>query len=149
MVNKKGVGAAVAWVLLLGFSIALATTVFLWSTRQTEELSESAVRFVEGGMQCDNVMINVALINQADSEGKCNSDVCCLKISNTRYLNIEKLILRSLDPPEVYEHNNQLNVKTYATIDRSSWYGPVEVMPVVKVNGDFVACKNKAITVQC
>lgn len=148
--KKKGASAVVAWVLLLGFSIGLATTIFLWTTRQTEEMSESAVRFVEGGMQCDNVMINVALIKQVDSGGECNSDSCCLKISNTRYLDIEKIILRNLDSSSSDECCKPLDVKTYSIIHKLEWSGKkVEVMPIIKLDGDLVACKNKAITVEC
>ena len=139
MNDKKGVGTIVSWVLLIGLSIGLATTVFFWMTRQTEELSESTVRFVEGGMQCDNVMINAAV-----------EDPCKLTITNTRYLNIEKVVLRSLDPVDTDECCNPLNVKEKKIVDKAGWSGrQVEVLPIIKVNNDLVACKNKAITVEC
>ena len=147
MVNKKGAGAIIAWVLLVGFTIGLATTVFLWTTRQTEELTEGAVRFVEGGMQCDNVMINVAVVDPAKYP-ECGVS-CCLKIANTRYLNIEKVILRSLESVETDECCSPLNIKEYAIIDKSGWSGNIEVLPIIKVNDDLVACTNKAITIEC
>ena len=78
MRNRKGAGAIVAWVLLLGFSIGLAVTISMWATRQTEEMSERSTRFVEGGMQCDNVMINVA---SAENNNCVPSATCCLKLS--------------------------------------------------------------------
>ncbi|MDP2908396.1 MAG: hypothetical protein Q8N77_01180 [Nanoarchaeota archaeon] len=147
--KKKGASAVVAWVLLLGFSIGLATTIFLWTTRQTEEMSESAVRFVEGGMQCDNVMINVA-----------KTPVTCtpLIITNTRYLNIEKILLRQISNPApnpIYcQGGEKFKVKDPAmpcpeTTEPTGWTGKIEVMPLIKIDNDLVACKNKAITVEC
>lgn len=147
--KKKGASAVVAWVLLLGFSIGLATTIFLWTTRQTEEMSESAVRFVEGGMQCDNVMINVA-----KTPGTCTP----LIITNTRYLNVEKVLLRQLSNPApnpVYcKGGDKLKINDPAvscpeTLIPNGWTGKIEVIPIIKLDGDLIACKNKAITVEC
>ena len=149
MVNKKGIGVIIGWVLLIGFTIGLATTVFLWTTKQTEELTEGAIRFVEGGMQCDNVMINVAVVDP-DKYLQCSGgSSCCLKITNTRYLNIEKIILKSLESVETDECCSPLNVTEYAIIDKSGWSGKIEVLPIMKVNDDLVACTNKAITIEC
>lgn len=149
MRNKKG-AAIIAWVLLMGFSIGLATTVFLWMTKQTETMGESATRFVEGGMQCDNVMINVANTEPAD----CNpphESTCCLKIMNTRYLNIEKVLLRGLEVVESYECPDKLEVKGSIFCGPEEDWAPqnVSIMPIVKVGNDLAACKNKAITIEC
>lgn len=148
MKNKKGAGTVIAWVLLLGFSIGLATTVFLWSTRQTEELSEHAVKFVEGGMQCDSVGINVACEKNLDNTCK------KLTVSNTRYLNIERILLRGLDSlqKDYCQGGAQLKIQQQQPpmdCDVDGWYGKIEVMPLVKVNGGLVGCKNKAVTIQC
>ncbi len=142
MKKKKGASAVVAWVLLLGFSIGLATTVFLWTTRQTEEMSKNAVRFVEGGMQCDNVMINV--VKNAN---------CSLTVKNTRYLNIEKVILRNLEKISSTDcaKGNPLGVKKDIVCGETEpvgWRGNVSVMPVIKINDELVACKNKAINIE-
>lgn len=151
MRSKKGASAVVAWVLLLGFTIGLATTVFLWTTRQTEEMSKSAVKFVEGGMQCDDVMINVAV-----------SVPCNLKIINTRYLNISQLSIRKLLPadPKSFIYKDKVlepqskdkPVERYtASVDMNpvGYCGEVEVMPIINVDDELVGCKNKALKVNC
>lgn len=148
MKSKKGAGTVVAWVLLLGFSISLATTVFLWTTRQAEEMTESTVRFVEGGMQCDNVGINVAVKAATDCTPQKS---CCLKITNVRYLNIEKIILRALERVDSAECGSLAATQPPPFIFCGQDWAPqnVSVMPVVKVNNDLVGCKNKAVTVKC
>jgi len=137
---QKGAGTIVAWVLLLGFAISLATTVFLWTTRHTEEMGESAVKFVEGGMQCDNTMINVIK----------NSN-CSLTVKNSLYLNIEKVVLRNLEQVKTADCalGIPLEVKKEITCDESeTWCGNVTVMPIIKVNDDLVGCKNKAVLIE-
>ena len=154
MKNKKGAGTVIAWVLLLGFSVGLATTVFLWTTQQTEEMSESATNFVEGGMQCDNVMINVAVEDPA---------ACTITVTNTRYLNIYQLSIRKLyiSDPLSYIYDNKvieprseskLPAKYTASIYLSAqgnYCGKIEVMPIIKVDDELVGCKNKAVTIDC
>jgi len=140
MKNKKGAGTIIAWVLLLGFAIGLATTVFLWTTQQTEEMGKSAVKFVEGGMQCDNTMINVIK----------NTD-CSLTVKNSLYLNIEKVVLRNLEQviSKDCDGGSPLEVKKEITCTESiGWCGNVTVMPIIKVNDDLVGCKNKAVLVE-
>lgn len=152
MMNKKGISEAVSWVLLLGFSIALATTVFLWTTRQTEDITKSTTRYIEGGMQCDNVMINVAKSDPTS----CNPPrSCCLKVTNTRYLNIEKVIFRSLEKLLSAECDNNGQPLKATTPPASMFCGQdwassnVTVMPIVTVDDEQVGCTNKAITIEC
>ena len=148
MKDKKGAGAIVAWVLLMGFAIGLATTVFIWMTRETEEMSESAIKYVEGGLKCENVMINVV-----------KDENCVLTVTNNRYLDIEKVLIRSLDNPSptpVYcadgaelkvQREGEDNSIVCEELEGGS--GKIEVMPMVIINEELVACKNKVITIEC
>ena len=67
---KKGASAIVAWVLLLGFTIALATTIFYWTKSQATEMTEHTVEFVTGQMECQDISINVYDINTEDNTFK-------------------------------------------------------------------------------
>jgi len=150
MRSKKGAGAIIGYVLLIGFAVGLATTIFIWMTQQTEELTESSVKFVEGGMQCDNVMINVAVVDDDDCSP---SSSCCLKVSNTRYLNIEKVIVRNLDgiqSAECSDNNHPINATKYVHCGQA-WPEDVkiEIMPIIKINGELFGCQNKATQTKC
>ena len=157
MLNKKGASAIIGWILILGFTIGLATTVTLWMTRQTEEMTETGTKFVEGGMECDNVKINVQC---GQEDGVCTE----LRVTNTGYLNIEKILIRKLDPdnPESVEcpppgSGVTLPVKgdplgCDSQVKGLDWDGQIEVMPLRKVEGGSggnIACQNKAITIKC
>lgn len=146
-IQKKGIGDVVGWVLLLGFTIGLATMVFMWTTQTTEESSKKSTAYVEGGMLCENVMINVAL------ETACLPTQCCLRIANTRYLNITKVVIRDLDPeqpaPNTEERSN-LGVNDAMIVKISGWNGDkVEVLPVITLNDELLSCSEKSITTQC
>ena len=149
MKGKRGVGSIVGWVLLLGFTISLATIVFMWTTKSTEDLSEKSVKFIEGGLQCDNVMINVAV----------DPATCEVTVTNTRYLNIEKLNVRKLDPssPESFIYSDTVlepksegkDENKYRVTIPTGYCGDVAVLPIIKIKEDFVGCENKIITVSC
>ncbi|MBU4502975.1 MAG: hypothetical protein KKA79_10355 [Nanoarchaeota archaeon] len=148
MRNKKGAGTIIAWVLLLGFSIGLAITVFMWTTQQTEEMGKTSVRFVEGGMMCDNVMINVAVDNPT---------TCSITISNTRYLNISQISIRQLEgtptstnePVNLAPRSKDIPESQSKYSKVTGYCGDIEVMPIITINEELVGCKNKAITIEC
>jgi len=163
MLGKKGVHMAVAWVLLLGFTIALATTVFLWTTKQTESYTDSTVRFVESGMQCENVKINAV---KNEDPPTCSN----ISVSNTGYVSLSRVIVREIciggdiKSKAPIEFSPLLNPKTEG-VDKSNYTQTIktfcsggegcpscdklEVMPLVEINKELTACKNKAVIIQC
>jgi hypothetical protein len=107
-------------------------------------MSEKTVKFIEGGLQCENVMINVGV----------DPATCVLTVTNTRYLNIEKVLVRRLEPVDSAYcdegSGTQLKVKQSMSCPQTNgWSGKIEVVPIVEVNNDLVACKNKAISLDC
>ncbi len=147
LVSRIGASQIIAWVLLLGLGVSLATMVFLWTTSQTEDMSESAIRFVEGNMECDNVMINV--------KSNSGTNNCTFTVSNTHYLNISKLIIRRVDinNPVQFECNNSdqpLGVKEQVICDQTeSLEGNFSIIPIIKIKDNFIGCKNKVIKTEC
>lgn len=139
--NKKGM-AVISWVLLLGFAIALATTIALWQVKQTEELSEGMIRFVSGGLQCENVQFNI----QA-KEGCSN-----LEVVNNGYFDINQFVVRGFSNSSV----GAIVDKTSAPVKKLEPLNvglinaeKAEIVPVIKVSDELVGCKDKTVEVTC
>jgi flagellin-like protein len=161
MYNKKGISPIIATVLLLGFAISLATTVFLWMKGQTETMSESTVEYAEGEMQCQNVRINVEKTGAPvppDTSPTCAS----LKISNKGYMTINQLAVRTFNPEgsKLYPQSpdtNYLNPQSsncippcgVKTETGCSGCKKVEVMPIIKIGERLVGCKDRTVVVTC
>lgn len=157
MDSKRGISPIIATVLLLGFSVALATTIFLWMSGHTEKMSESTVEYVEGEMQCQNIRMNV----KEDLEG-------CQKITimNLGYLNIEKVAIRMFplagDPTGVtkdLKSGSGLEPKSSQTEEGdyqdqvtslcSGKCSKTEIMPIIKISEKLSGCKDKALVLKC
>ena len=166
MNDKRGVSPIIATVLLLGFAVALATTVFLWMQGQTKTMSESTVEYVEGEMQCQHVRINVIKSDGATC-GK-------LDIHNKGYLKIKQLSIRSFDgtsssilypDPEPSDcslpSSNCLkpqstnckpdNCGVWLNVDPKNITActKIEVMPIIQIQTRKVGCKDRTILVKC
>ena len=167
MTDKKGIGAVIAWVLLLGFTVALATTIFLWMKGQTETMSESTIEFAEGEMQCQNVRINVVNVGSK------------LNVHNVGYLTINQLSIRTIgelgedsksklepDPAPDCELNPDdcLKPQTSGTQCQPPSCGvisdiegnltapvctQIEVMPIIKIKTRMVGCKDRKVVIKC
>lgn len=164
--NKRGVGAIIAWVLLLGFTVALATMIFLWMKGQTETMSESTVEYVEGELQCQSVRINVVNTTGPICE---NPDV-----HNVGYLNIKAVVVREIctdgsatsskEPHSINLQPKSSKTETlgeYKTTLSGFCSGgadsclliigckKIEVMPILKIGERLVGCKDRTIVVEC
>lgn len=157
MVCKKGISPLIATVLLLGFTVALATTVFLWMQSQTKTMSKSTVEYAEGEMQCQNIRINVV---------KSNSSTCNkLDISNKGYVMIDQLAIRTFNPagsslypaspdPDFLAPQSTTCVIPDCGITKNvptECLGceTVEVMPIIKIGERMVGCKDKTVVETC
>lgn len=155
MIKKRGISPIIATVLLLGFAVALATTVFLWMQGQTETMSQSTVEYAEGEMQCENVRINVL---KTGDPATCGT----LKVSNKGYMTVNQLAVRAFNPEdsELYPENPD---DDYLRPQSSTCTPPcgevivtgcsgctkIEVMPIIQIQTRQVGCKDKVIMVDC
>lgn len=129
---KRGASAIVAWVLLLGFTIALATTIFFWTKTQAESMTESTIDYVSGQVECQDVGINVALNGNT------------LSIRNKGYFTVNKIIARTNTESQTLEIGLKPQQETTVdvTIDISNG---LEIIPVVNVSKKEVGCADKAV----
>lgn len=143
--KKKGISEVVSWVLLLGFTIGLAVTVFTWTRDYTKTQTESTVSYIEGRIECQEIMINV-LVNKSQP---CQGFI----VSNRGKLKIDKILVRIFNnnnPVGSYMYNLSLNPLQNQYVFNSSLTGNrIEVMPLTKVSNKLVGCKEKTIKENC
>ncbi|MDP2907383.1 MAG: hypothetical protein Q8O03_05575 [Nanoarchaeota archaeon] len=169
MINKRGISPIIATVLLLGFTVALATTVFLWMQGQTKTMSESTVEYAEGEMQCQNVRVNVV---------KSDGTTCGkLDLHNKGYLKIKQLSIKSFDStssvgsilyptpepsdcslpssnclkPQSTNCKSEDNCGVWLNVDpqNTTACNKIEVMPIIQIQTRKVGCKDRTILVKC
>jgi flagellin-like protein len=139
---KKGISPIIATVLLLGFAVALGTSVFLWQARQTEQLGKGLVRFASGVLNCQEVNFN------AQSSDGCTK----VSIRNSGFFDVDGFAIRSFssfgagsEVKTVFVKAQGSDVLELGLVNAEK----VEVMPVVKVEGELVGCKDVVREVRC
>lgn len=143
---KKGISDVVSWVLLLGFTIGLGVAVFTWTKSYTITQTESTVKYVEGKIECQEIMINL-WINK--SVGSCRG----FTVTNRGKLKIDSLLVRVFSNNDVvgsYIYNLSLNPLQTKYILNSSLSGTrMEATPVIAVSNQLTGCKEKTIKGDC
>ena len=153
----------VAWVLLLGFSITLGVFVFMWATKTTTSMTESTIKSIEGGMQCDNVQL-YAVFNEdpPESEDFCRN----ITITNNGYFTVDQIIIRGTTatgtiPKQDITDINFVPLKPRGQIngltDAWNWGrgtrpmtgATIELIPVIIEKDSKISCPDKLIRVQC
>jgi len=149
MLSKKGVTPVVGFVLLLGFSIAIGASIFLMTSKHTTEIISSSTEYLEGGLHCEDVKIDVMVQDP---------DACALSVSNVRFQNIEQLRIFKSDYDVIsYIYKDKiLQPRTenrpsaeYTAILNTSYCGSISVTPIIKIDDKFATCRDKTITVDC
>ncbi len=144
---KKGMSEVVSWVLLLGFTISLGVAVFTWTKSYTTTQTESTVSYIEGKVECQEIMINI-LVNKS-IRPPCQG----FTVSNRGRLKIDKILIRIFnnnDPVGSYIYNLSLNPLQNQYVFNSSLTGnKIEVMPLTMVSSKLVACREKTSKEDC
>lgn len=140
--NKKAIAPIIATILLLGLAVTLGTSVYLWQVRQTESLSKGLVRFASGVLECDNINFNVY------AKDGCTKTT----IKNSGFFDIDSFAIRSFsgfgagsEVKTVFVKAQESDVLDIGLINAEK----IEVMPVVKVEGELVGCKDVVREVSC
>lgn len=135
--NKKGVSPLIAWVLILGFSITLAGIVTNWYMKSAEQMTESTITTLEGGMECNEVSINVAYTYKDPN--------CWLKISNTGKFQIDSVKINTVTKdygknPKEYKNFTQADLPGILCTETK-----LTVNPILKRGDGTVSCPNDRI----
>ncbi|MBS3117759.1 hypothetical protein J4430_02675 [Candidatus Woesearchaeota archaeon] len=140
---KKGVGALIGWVLLLGFVISIGTMVFLSLRTHTTELSDRTVNYISGRLECSEININVV------TAPSCSS----FSVTNRGVLNIDQVAVRIYngETPVGQTQIFESVIAPHATVD----YTPdssgerIEVIPIVLIDNKPSGCLERRIIKPC
>lgn len=144
--SRKGVGAVVETILLVGLAVTTGILVFTWSKGFTKELTEQNINFVEGKLECEEIFLNLIPKNACST----------LNITNKGRLPISQLAVR------VFDSNGNLIETKVEKISLSSnpeknnmeisGFSPgasVEIIPIAKIKNELIGCKEKGIKKEC
>ncbi|MCX6707649.1 MAG: hypothetical protein NT001_05930 [Candidatus Woesearchaeota archaeon] len=142
--SKKGIDQWISWVLLLVFSVLLASIVSYWMKDYITETSGDMTKRAHTTEYCDGVGIEIQ-----DLVAK-NSQTLNMKVINTYNLAINKIIFRVYDADN-YILVNMTNVtikpgqnKTIE-IPKNETVSFVEAVPVIIEDGEQIICNDKTV----
>lgn len=140
--KRNAIAPIISTILLLGLAVAIGTAVYSWQVRQTEQLGKSMVRFASGVLECENINFN------AQSSDGCTK----VSIKNSGFFDVDGFVVRSFssfgigsEVETVFVEAQGSTVLDVGLVDAEK----VEVMPVVKVEGELVGCKDVVRKVDC
>lgn len=134
--KKRGASELIAWVLLIGFTITLGIVVSQWLREQAKSSTEAVIKDISSDLRCDNVQLNAYFSNPCDT----------LEILNKGYHKILKVKVRSDFGIEEFT----VNIAPGASVTQQlSTNQAVEIIPVVEVEREQLACIDKKIQVNC
>ncbi len=131
MFSKKAISPVIAWVLLVGFSVALASIVGSWYLSQSQEMTEEALTTLEGGIECNDVNINVAYTKDQNGD-------CMIKVSNTGSFKIN--MVRINDIQKGYNKNPK-EYKNYTDAELCT-KPQITVIPILEKDKKLTSCQN-------
>ena len=150
--HKKGVSIAVAWVLLLGLSIALAILVGTWLKEISKDTGDEIVATSTKDQLCADTILAVVDYNCSASatpfSGVAENKVI---FKNAGYFNITKIKCKGNDlnlnadgsPLAPGMETQPLNNCFDASLDITY------VVPFIGFNGEQIACAEKSVKIVC
>ncbi len=167
--NKKGMEMAVAWVLLLGFSVTLAVLVSTWAVQHARKSTEGTIKFVEDEQKCEQVQIYAVFTaygDPVDDTKKCTN----ITIVNNGYFTVNEMVLRGTNKITKQQIPNQvikdamfvpLKPNEQKIGDTTLWDGvpqnvpagtegaSIELVPVLKDETGKIACSDRLARIEC
>lgn len=150
--KKRGQGAIIAWVLLIGLSVSLAILVSTWTKKQAEETTETLVSQTEADLRCAAVSFN--------AKPECSIPYDSLKVVNRGDFTIHKFVVH-IKSKEGQLISNTINLfekgrepikpgetQTLRTQD-SFMNSEIELVPFIQVDGEYVGCTARTLKTEC
>jgi len=147
--TRRGVSPLIATVLLIAFAVALGAVVMNWSRSFTGEQMETAQQTAGVASACD-VNVRMNLVEIGGIERMCydnSSRTGSFIVKNNGNFDIEGLQVQIITSEGIEENNGSLNLrigKGKIAKGSFSWTsGTIEeviITPLIKVNGENVAC---------
>lgn len=136
MYNKKGVSPIIAWILILGLSISLGVFVTEWYLKSSKTMTENTLSTLEGGIECNDVNVNVAFTKHGND--------CIIKIANTGQLKIDSVKINNAQKdygknPKEYKNFTTTDIPDLCTTTN------IVVIPILKTENNLINCPNDKI----
>ena len=145
IMESKGISPVIAWVLLVGLTVTLAISVFNWSREQAEDVGKSIASKTEKDVRCENVAFN-AVCDKGD-----------VNVINKGDFTIHKFIIHEYAPSGVLANLEKAPAnplkpggsKLQYLYTMSKAAQEIDLLPVIKIEEEFVPCVNRKIVVEC
>ncbi len=139
--HKKGISPVIAWILILGISVALGSIVTNWYLSKTETITESTLSTLEGGIECNDVNVNVAYTKISGN--------CIIKVSNTGQFKIDYVKINTFQKaygknPKEYKNFTATDF-TAKEIPNPCTLTDLTVIPVIQRDKHQASCPNDRI----
>ena len=133
--QKRGISELISWVLMIGFTVALAVIVTQFLREQAETTSENIVIDTEGDLRCSDVSLTAYCFTQ-DS----------IKIKNKGYFTIYEIRVRKNEELTSYPINLKPGQES-ETLNTGP--GNLDIIPIIKVEDKLLACSDRKVSLTC
>ena len=148
---KRGQGAIIAWVLLIGLSVSLAVVVSTWTRQQAEETAEGIVSQTEVDLRCASVSFNAApdCVDSFEMKIVNRGDFTIHKFVAQIQSKDGKLVSNTINlfenGREPLKPGDTQTLKTQNSFQNSE----IGLVPFIKVEDQIVGCSTRKLTVKC
>ncbi len=130
---KRGVSEVISWVLLLGFSVLLGTTVIMWSKQQTEKYTDELTEMVENDINCRDIIYTI----------NANCTTKTTSVNNRGSFTIVKFIIRTNLSSSTLDTAVTPTSTVNLGIPPSYYDTGFDMIPFIEVNNKKVGCSDK------
>lgn len=139
MILKKGASELVAWVLIIGFSLALGVLVTQWLKDQATISADIVTKDIEKDLRCNDVSINAFFSAQCTE----------IDVTNRGYHKVVAIKVRN--PYGVQElETNLLPGATTSISPQGIQSGmSIDLIPVIRGEDELLGCIDRKAVLQC
>src|SRR3989344_5460006 len=164
MINqKKGAEAIVVWILLIGLTVALTTTVFLFEKKTAKNLVGGNVDYMQSTVECNDVSVNLIKCTGQGYVlcGTCNNPTLCkVDVMNSGRISIAGLLFRD-NVGNKAEYGTHKGDNVHFPMEPGDVQTPfikkkeplldinngLELIPLISISNKIYACTNKKMKV--
>lgn len=138
--DKRGLSAIIAWVLLVGLSVGLGIIVTTWAKQQASKTVEGTIQNIEGDLRCAEVSFKAFVMPPP----------CDINISNTGYYTIVNVSVRHQFGTQIFAANllpqqdsKVLNIQVSPPIQ-------LDIIPIIRSEkNQLIGCADRKLVLTC
>lgn len=139
VMKKRGASELIAWVLIIGFSVALGVIVTQWLKEHATKSTQIVTRDIERDLRCNDVAFNAFF----------SSGCTDIQVTNRGYHKIIAIKVRN--PYDVQELDADLMPGSSTTIAPQGLQPSedIDLIPVIEGEKENLACIDRKLTIRC